>query len=245
MRVTQWSSKDNDCDDVEWKTTETAQTFWMTLTLSRPSLSALTDDKHTLIEIYLIFVKRQEWGERSTWDDFEMKQKNQTPGTRWNQWNNKGEQCQRHPSLAFHTVVVFISISKLNFICREWKRGWFMVEYRRFGRPAAGFWNHAVVLSRTNLKCKLEARAAKLHFIFWEGLTEPLQSPALPLFLRHQSMSSVPGVRRGFRIIKLGAPISLLSPTATFATNLHKGVQSVRDLITHFLRWEVSTQPKI
>lgn len=113
-----------------------------------------------------------------------------------------------------------------------------MVEYRRFCRPAAGFWNHAVVLSRTNLKCKLDAQAAKLHLIFWEGLTQPVQSPALPLFLRHQNISSVLGVQRGFKIIKLGAPISLLSPTATFATNLHKRVRSVRDLITHFLPWE-------
>lgn len=51
-------------------------------------------------------------------------------------------------------------------------------------------------------------------------------------------------VRRVFGIIKPGAPISLLFPTATFTINLRKRVQSVRDLITYFIPWEALHRPK-
>lgn len=52
------------------------------------------------------------------------------------------------------------------------------------------------------------------------------------------------GVQRVFGIIKPGAPISLLFPTATFTINLHKGVQSVCDLVIYFLPWEALHRAK-
>lgn len=109
----------------------------------------------------------------------------------------------------------------------------------RILEPCSCTISHKSKVQTGSVGCK-----ASLHILGGSDST-CVKSCFASLFLRHQNISCVLGVRRGFRIIKLGPPISLLSPTATFAAHLHKGVQSVRDLITHFLPWEASTQPKI
>lgn len=133
---------------------------------------------------------------------FEIKWKNQTHRNRHGQMKQTMRVKNARDFLPSLSIVILFRFSNSISSAASGKRTyWFMEEYRRFYRPAAGFLNHAVVLSRSTLKCKLEARAAKLDFIFWEGLTQPVQSPALPFCPHHQSSSSVLGYDGGSELL--------------------------------------------
>lgn len=177
IRVTQWSPKVNECHEVQWKTTETAQTFRTKLKCSRPSMSAMTDDStwcglwHTPTQVYLKLVKKEEWGEGSAWDDFEIKKKeSEAPNqTRPNETNNDSwhcEQYQRHPPL-LSTLLWYCFNFKLNFNWRQLKKNdlWRNIDALvgcRIFEPCSRFILH---------KSKVETRRAgcKASFHILEG----------------------------------------------------------------------------
>lgn len=133
-------------------------------------------------------------------------------------------------SPAFHTMRLFQFQNQFHP-----EKEWFMKKYGRFCGPAAGSLKHAVVLSYSNLECKLGAQAAKLHFLFWKGPTQLCKvllclSPCLtrapaPCWL-YDGCSE---------LLNREPPVLLLFPTVTI--NLCNGVQSVHDLITYFINW--------
>lgn len=120
----------------------------------------------------------------------------------------------------------------------------FMKEYRCLRRPAAGYLKHAVVISSiwsANWKRRLQ------NFILYSWSVWLMLCKVLLRLCFCVTRAPAPRwlYGRGGRIIKPGAPVSLLFLTATFTINLHKGVQSGCDLMTYFLPWEALHQARV